>query len=42
MSNGWIEVAERVFARRHAELDLTTGLVVGDEAALLKIGRAHV
>lgn len=35
MSNGWIEVAERVFARRHAELDLTTGLVVGDEAALL-------
>ncbi|GAB3694980.1 MBL fold metallo-hydrolase [Saccharopolyspora tripterygii] len=31
----WIEVAERVFARRHAELDLTTGLVVGDETALL-------
>ncbi|TDC94380.1 MBL fold metallo-hydrolase [Saccharopolyspora aridisoli] len=35
MSNGWIEVAERVFARRHAELDLTTGLVVGDDAALV-------
>ncbi|TWF93652.1 MBL fold metallo-hydrolase [Saccharopolyspora dendranthemae] len=31
----WIEVAERVFARRHTELDLTAGLVVGDEAALL-------
>lgn len=35
MSSTWIEVAERVFARRHAELDLTTGLVVGDDSALV-------
>ncbi|MEB3367993.1 MBL fold metallo-hydrolase [Saccharopolyspora mangrovi] len=35
MSNAWIEVAQRVFARRHTELDLTTGLVVGEESALV-------
>lgn len=35
MSSGWIEVAEGVLARRHTELDLTTGLVVGDETAVL-------
>ncbi|SFS94205.1 MBL fold metallo-hydrolase [Saccharopolyspora flava] len=35
MDNAWIELASGVFARRHAELDLTTGLVVGDEAALV-------
>ncbi|RRO19367.1 MBL fold metallo-hydrolase [Saccharopolyspora rhizosphaerae] len=35
MGNAWIEVADRVFARRHTELDLTTGLVVGEESALV-------
>ncbi len=31
----WVELADGVFARRHAELDLTTGLVVGGENALV-------
>lgn len=31
----WLEVAEGVYARRYAELDLTTGLVVGDERCLV-------
>lgn len=31
----WIEVAEGVLARRHPELDLTTGLVVGADACLV-------
>jgi glyoxylase-like metal-dependent hydrolase (beta-lactamase superfamily II) len=31
----WIEVADGVLARRHAELDLTTGLVLGGERALV-------
>jgi glyoxylase-like metal-dependent hydrolase (beta-lactamase superfamily II) len=31
----WTEVADRTFARRHEELDLTTGLVVGDGACLV-------
>jgi glyoxylase-like metal-dependent hydrolase (beta-lactamase superfamily II) len=31
----WVEVGERVFARRYAELDLTVGLVVGDGACLV-------
>ncbi|MEV4317804.1 MBL fold metallo-hydrolase [Actinocrispum sp. NPDC049592] len=31
----WTEVAAGVYARRHEELDLTTGLVVGDGACLV-------
>jgi glyoxylase-like metal-dependent hydrolase (beta-lactamase superfamily II) len=31
----WIEVGDRIWARRHAELDLTLGLVVGDRACLV-------
>lgn len=33
--NRWLELADGVFARRHDELDLTTGLVVGGEQALV-------
>ncbi|HET9141783.1 MBL fold metallo-hydrolase [Actinophytocola sp.] len=33
--DGMIEVADRVFARRHAELDQTLGLVVGAERCLV-------
>ncbi|GGK99982.1 MBL fold metallo-hydrolase [Sphaerisporangium melleum] len=31
----WIEVGDRAYARRHAELDLTLGLVVGERACLV-------
>jgi glyoxylase-like metal-dependent hydrolase (beta-lactamase superfamily II) len=31
----WVEVGDGVLARRYAELDLTVGLVVGDERALV-------
>lgn len=31
----WVEVGDGVLARRHAELDLTTGLVLGGERALV-------
>jgi glyoxylase-like metal-dependent hydrolase (beta-lactamase superfamily II) len=31
----WIEVGDRVFARRYAELDLTVGLVLGDGGCLV-------
>jgi len=31
----WLEVADGVYARRHAELDLTLGLVVGGERCLV-------
>jgi glyoxylase-like metal-dependent hydrolase (beta-lactamase superfamily II) len=31
----WVEVGDRVFARRYAELDLTVGLVVGDDGCLV-------
>ncbi|MCX2731714.1 MBL fold metallo-hydrolase [Saccharopolyspora sp. NFXS83] len=31
----WLEVADGVRARRHAELDLTTGLVLGSDRALV-------
>jgi glyoxylase-like metal-dependent hydrolase (beta-lactamase superfamily II) len=31
----WLELADGVFARRYAELDLTVGLVLGDELALV-------
>lgn len=33
--NRWVEVGDGVLARRHAELDLTTGLVLGAERALV-------
>jgi hypothetical protein len=32
---GWQEVGDGVFVRRHAELDLNCGLVVGDGACLV-------
>ncbi|GAA2284634.1 MBL fold metallo-hydrolase [Glycomyces scopariae] len=35
MSDRWIEVGDRVWARRLKELDQTLGLVVGDECALV-------
>jgi Zn-dependent hydrolases, including glyoxylases len=35
MSGTWIELTEGVFARRYAELDLTVGLVLGAERALV-------
>lgn len=35
MEGAWVEVGDGVLARRHAELDLTTGLVVGAERALV-------
>jgi glyoxylase-like metal-dependent hydrolase (beta-lactamase superfamily II) len=35
MSAGWLEIADGVYARRYAELDLTTGLVVGAERCLV-------
>ncbi len=31
----WLELAEGVYARRYEELDLTTGLVIGDESCLV-------
>ncbi|GAA2354853.1 MBL fold metallo-hydrolase [Saccharopolyspora halophila] len=31
----WVEVGDRVFARRYGELDLTVGLVLGAESALV-------
>ena len=35
MSARWIEVADGVHVRRHEELDLSLGLVVGDDACLV-------
>jgi glyoxylase-like metal-dependent hydrolase (beta-lactamase superfamily II) len=35
MSDRWIEVADKVWARRLEELDQTLGLVVGDESCLV-------
>jgi glyoxylase-like metal-dependent hydrolase (beta-lactamase superfamily II) len=40
--NRWVEVGAGVLARRHAELDLTTGLVVGAERALVVDTRGDV
>jgi glyoxylase-like metal-dependent hydrolase (beta-lactamase superfamily II) len=34
-AGSWLEVGDRVFARRYAELDLTTGLVLGRDRALV-------
>jgi glyoxylase-like metal-dependent hydrolase (beta-lactamase superfamily II) len=39
---GWREVADRVFVRRHRELDLNCGLVVGDGACLVVDTRSHL
>jgi glyoxylase-like metal-dependent hydrolase (beta-lactamase superfamily II) len=35
MSTRWIEVGDRVHVRRHDELDLSLGLIVGDESCLV-------
>ncbi|MEV8631141.1 MBL fold metallo-hydrolase [Streptosporangium sp. NPDC051023] len=35
MDGQWVEVADRVLVRRHAELDLSAGLVVGDGGCLV-------
>lgn len=35
MTTQWIEVAERVFARRHTELDQTLGLIIGGDGCLV-------
>ncbi|BBG04043.1 MULTISPECIES: MBL fold metallo-hydrolase [Pseudonocardia] len=35
MDGSWTELADGVLARRHAELDLTTGLVLGGDRALV-------
>jgi glyoxylase-like metal-dependent hydrolase (beta-lactamase superfamily II) len=39
---GWQEVGDRVFVRRHRELDLNCGLVVGDDACLVIDTRSHL
>ena len=35
MSTRWIEAGDRVYVRRHDELDLSLGLVVGEESCLV-------
>lgn len=43
MTDGrWIDVADRVYARRYEELDLTVGLVVGDTGCLVVDSRGDV
>jgi len=42
VSTGWQEVGDGVFVRRHAELDLNCGLVVGDGACLVVDTRSHL
>ena len=42
MTAGWREVGDRVFVRRHRELDLNCGLVVGDGACLVVDTRSHL
>jgi glyoxylase-like metal-dependent hydrolase (beta-lactamase superfamily II) len=39
---GWVEVGDRAFVRRHRELDLNCGLVVGDDACLVIDTRSHL
>jgi glyoxylase-like metal-dependent hydrolase (beta-lactamase superfamily II) len=39
---GWREIGDRVFVRRHRELDLNCGLVVGEEACLVIDTRSHL
>jgi glyoxylase-like metal-dependent hydrolase (beta-lactamase superfamily II) len=42
VSAGWQEVAQGVLVRRHPELDLNCGLVVGDGACLVVDTRSHL
>jgi glyoxylase-like metal-dependent hydrolase (beta-lactamase superfamily II) len=42
VSTGWQEVGAGVYVRRHAELDLNCGLVVGDDACLVVDTRSHL
>ena len=42
MTAGWVEVGDRVLVRRHRELDLNCGLVVGDGACLVVDTRSHL
>jgi glyoxylase-like metal-dependent hydrolase (beta-lactamase superfamily II) len=42
VSPGWQEVADGVLVRRHAELDLNCGLVLGDGACLVVDTRSHL
>ena len=42
MDGRWVEVGDGVFARRHDELDLTTGLVLGSRRALVIDTRGDV
>jgi glyoxylase-like metal-dependent hydrolase (beta-lactamase superfamily II) len=39
---GWVEVGDQVFVRRHRELDLNCGLVVGRSACLVIDTRSHL
>jgi glyoxylase-like metal-dependent hydrolase (beta-lactamase superfamily II) len=39
---GWQEVGAGVYVRRHTELDLNCGLVVGDDACLVVDTRSHL
>ena len=39
---GWTEVGDRVFVRRHRELELNCGLVVGEGACLVVDTRSHL
>jgi glyoxylase-like metal-dependent hydrolase (beta-lactamase superfamily II) len=39
---GWRELGDRVFVRRHRELDLNCGLVVGEDACLVVDTRSHL
>lgn len=38
----WLEIGDRIYARRYAELDLTVGLVIGDGECLVIDTRADV
>jgi glyoxylase-like metal-dependent hydrolase (beta-lactamase superfamily II) len=40
--SGWQEVGDGVYVRRHVELDLNCGLVVGDGACLVVDTRSHL
>jgi glyoxylase-like metal-dependent hydrolase (beta-lactamase superfamily II) len=42
VSTGWQEVGAGIFVRRHQELDLNCGLVVGDGACLVVDTRSHL
>jgi glyoxylase-like metal-dependent hydrolase (beta-lactamase superfamily II) len=39
---GWAEIGDRVFVRRHRELDLNCGLVVGESGCLVIDTRSHL